>query len=157
MIFLQLGIVSLFDHKKCNLSEAISESLDASFYISKVVHKSILKLKTNGKNVPANPMLFDMNTPNFMVDHPFMFFLRVKNTPICIFSGSIRKIEGSLPNVNPQQQFGMPTPPPGMVRPGPYMPLMRHAMPPPPLTPQMGMQFPPQSGGAYVRMQPPPY
>lgn len=104
-------------------------------------------------------MLFDMNTPQFMVDHPFMFFLRLKKTPFVLLSGSIRRIEVPTPvNDAPPQQFGSPSMPPPMMGPGPYsMPLMRHPMNPPPLTPPMAMRFPMQQqhmNGPYMRMPP---
>lgn len=150
--------MSLFDTKKCDLRDAISDTQGTPLCISKTIHKTIIKLKIQGKDVPANPMLFDMNTPNFMVDHPFMFFLRIKKSPICLLSGSIRKIEELIPTnvVQPQQYgFSSPLPPPGMMGAGPYMPLMRHAMNPPPLTPPMAMRFPPQNmNGPYMRMPP---
>lgn len=142
--------MSLFDPKKCGLSDAISDPLS----ISKIIHKSIIKLSAHGKIVPANPMLFDKDTPNFMVDHPFMFFLRVKNSPFCLLSGSIRKVE----EPTTQKFLGIPPGPPGMMGAapaGPYMPLMRQAMHPPPLTPPMAMRFAPQNmNGPYMRMPP---
>lgn len=88
-----MDLSSLFS-KKCDFSEVL-ESTSEPVQVSKIIHKSIIKLSETGREVPVNPMLFDNNTPSFVADHPFMFFLKFKESQVIVLSGSIRKPEPS--------------------------------------------------------------
>ncbi|PWA24996.1 hypothetical protein CCH79_00016040 [Gambusia affinis] len=83
-----MGMVDAFDQTKCDFS---GMSGNKALYLSNVSHKAFVDVNEEGTEAGAvtdtkSYSLFD-SPPNFIADHPFLFFIRHNRTLSVLFAG----------------------------------------------------------------------
>lgn len=90
----QLGATKMFDERQADLS-GISGSRD--LFVHDVVHKAVVEVNEEGSEAAGGTaVLFvtkslSSNTP-FVVDHPFLFFIRNTKTGDVLFAGQVNHL-----------------------------------------------------------------
>ncbi|XP_054985417.1 serpin B12 isoform X1 [Sorex araneus] len=90
-ILQDMGITDIFDETKADLTGI---SPNPNFYLSKVIHKTFVEVDENGSEAAAasGAVGMEKSSPSwvtFNVDHPFLFFIRHKNTQTILFYGRV--------------------------------------------------------------------
>lgn len=90
----KLGITDIFNDAKSDFSHLIREHTD-NMYVSKAVHKVIVELSEEGTEAAAATTVVVQfrsakPTMSFTADHPFLFYIRNKESGTILFLGRYR-------------------------------------------------------------------
>nr|XP_019584915.1 PREDICTED: serpin B12 [Rhinolophus sinicus]XP_019584916.1 PREDICTED: serpin B12 [Rhinolophus sinicus] len=90
-ILQDMGMTDIFDEKKADLTGI---SPNPNLYLSKVVHKTFVEVDENGTQAvgasgAAGSVMSAPSWETFNADHPFLFFIRHKNTQTILFYGRV--------------------------------------------------------------------
>ncbi|XP_045592193.1 leukocyte elastase inhibitor isoform X2 [Procambarus clarkii] len=90
----EMGVRDLFDEGSCDLSRITG---NRNLYVSKVVHKAFLEVNEKGSEAAAATAVSIMfccyrgPPQEFVVDHPFCFFIRDRHSGLVLFAGRFLK------------------------------------------------------------------
>ncbi|KAK8768696.1 hypothetical protein V5799_014840 [Amblyomma americanum] len=90
-----LGVKDLFTPGQADLSGAFETGAPS---VSDVIHKALVQVHEDGTEAAATNAVFQSAGPipdevvYFAVDHPFMFLIKMNDSDVILFLGSVRKL-----------------------------------------------------------------
>ncbi|XP_049638038.1 serpin B12 [Suncus etruscus] len=90
-ILQDMGVMDIFDKTKADLTGI---SPNPNFYLSKIIHKTIVEVDENGSEAAAASGVVGVEKCSvsgleFNVNHPFLFFIRHNDTQTILFYGRV--------------------------------------------------------------------